>query len=243
VIGLRQIKTSLDHIYKKNLITNDFYQSVAQHFPTPEDGNIDLSTIQATPLNKEDVADIASVFGLIGQPPAPLTPKFERDDINGTQRNVIEGTLVWIFDGLQDIRPASTGLEVLRLMRTTTLTEKEIEFLEQQNFLEEVEFLQKIYNHPCPQNRAEGYLNILENQADYIVDGKVQFEPEGLLGLTSRNDKSKSPITKEATIAYIHNLLDQETAKLEQIDRKEKIDRMAAVFKNRKRERTLLRAS
>lgn len=109
-------------------------------------------------------------------------------ELNGTQKNIIEGTLSFIFSELEDVQP-SHALRILAAMIAPNLSVHEIVDFKAEGYWEGIiEVVRAILSHPCPQNK-------------------------GFLNLTARNDNTASPVTKDAVVQYLHHLIQQETQK------------------------------
>lgn len=265
VIGLVNIKKSLDRLHEKSLITNAFYHTLVEQFPKAYGGTLNLSSMSITQL--ANVNPLESIFAL-GIPQCPTSlltlrdtsirieplgiedeietplidftfidpsyePRVQPKAINETQKNIIKGTLSYIFEDIQHIHPAGDALRVVGLIsKKTELTKKEQAFLKKYDCLDSVKFIRKILEHPYPQNRAvgdattnEGIEGVKDGQVYYWKNGfgtGVKSEPQGLLGLSARNDRTALPITREATIDYINELIGKEKTALEKIDKREK---------------------
>jgi hypothetical protein len=264
VLGLVNIKKSLDRLHEKSLITHAFYHTLVEQFPKAYGGTLNLSSMTITQLT--NVNPLESIFTLgISQLSTSLVlrdnsirieplgiadevetllidftfidpsyePRIQPKAINGTQKNIIEGALSYIFEDIQRIHPASDALKVVELIsKKNELTKKEKAFLKKCDCLDSVKFVRTILEHPYPQNRAIGDATTNEG-VEGVKDGRVYYwkngfgtgvksEPQGLLGLSARNDETALPITREAAIDYINELIGKEKIALEKIDKKEK---------------------
>lgn len=142
--------------------------------------------------------------------------------LNGTQKNIIEGTLNFYIEDVVgfesiDIEIAKSGLQA---MLSTTISEEQRKRFVAADIWESISAVRTIISHPCPQNRTENYPYFGTPQDPNIIvykneAGKAAFEPKGLLGLTSRNDKTAPAVTKEAVVKYITQLVEPEIKKME----------------------------
>ncbi|PIS00431.1 MAG: hypothetical protein COT84_07485 [Chlamydiae bacterium CG10_big_fil_rev_8_21_14_0_10_35_9] len=237
VIEIVNIKKSLDVLLARNLIAYQLYQRIVRQFPLAIGGNINLSSEIVDPASilQDSPGRISPVERVDDSVSVPFQAQElirEQEAINGTQKNIIEAILKDIFDSFQSITPAVIALEAIKLINKSELNGEEQAFLQKYDLIEEIGFLRKILHHPCPQNRAVGDPTTGVGE-EGIRDGRVYFwnngfgtgaisEPQGLLGLTARNDATASPITKEATVQYINSLIDKEKIKLEERSRIEK---------------------
>lgn len=224
VIDLVDIKKSLDRLHERRLITEDFYQTIVTRFPKAYGGTLDLSSVMlsATPIIQIDM-DLEDIFAR-SMALLECIPEFQSETItaiNETQKNILEGTLRYVFEDIRGIDPARDALKVMKLInQDTEITEDQRVFLEQYDCLNGVEFIRKILKHPHPQNRAtgdpttgEGPEGIKEGRVYYWNNGfgtGVSSEPQGLLGLSARNDGTTPPITRESTVTYINSLIKKE---------------------------------
>jgi hypothetical protein len=58
VNGLVGIKTSLDHLNKKKLITDDFYQTIVERFPKAYGGTLNLSSTSTSLIDEDPLEHI-----------------------------------------------------------------------------------------------------------------------------------------------------------------------------------------
>lgn len=142
--------------------------------------------------------------------------KLLQDDINGTQKCIIESTLKFVFDAISELK-ARDAIRALKLMIFSKISKYEINWLKKQNIWDYISQVRDILSHPCPQNRSTNY-PYFGKPADHTMvvykddNGKPAFEKKGLLSLTARNDSNTS-ITKEAVTNFIHKLINEEIAK------------------------------
>ncbi len=202
------LKVVINQISKSHLITTSKQELLEQLANCPEDQILPVSQEISTKICPEEA-------------------------INAIQKNLIEGTLRFTFNDIQSIYPASIALKAIEFInKKDELIEEEQVFLEEYDLLEGIDFIRKILMHPCPQNRAVG--DPTTGFEDGIKEGRVYFwrngfgtgaisEPQGLLGLSGRNDTSALPITREATIYYINQLINEEKAMLEEKNKKEQL--------------------
>ncbi|MDP1608480.1 MAG: hypothetical protein Q8L98_04095 [Chlamydiales bacterium] len=230
VTGITGIKKSLNHLRERNLIADQFYQKIVEQFPKAYGGNLDLLSVDdnisdldffQNTLRLHEQRSLSALETFLNQPVVQ-----RQEAINGTQKSIIEGTLIDILDHFQSMPSAVVALEAIQLIDKNELDEIERLFLKKHDLLDDIEFLRKIFQHPCPQNRAMGDYTAID-KPEGISEGQVYFwkngfgtgvlsEPQGLLGLTARNDGTALPITKEATVQYIRTLIDREKTKLEE---------------------------
>lgn len=158
--------------------------------------------------------------------------------LNGTQKNIIEGTLKFIFDDIaSSLTTPPQAIKALNAILSSTLTNEEIENFKEKNVWESIKQIRDILVHPCPQNRNQGnasayWHGVLKGRDPaspeeisgcqtgvsngivyYYKEGfgsQILTEPQGVLGLTSRNDKTAPAVTKEAVVYYINQLIQNE---------------------------------
>lgn len=146
------------------------------------------------------------------------------ESINATQKNIIEGFLSFAFESFQNITPASIAMRALELISIEKLNKEDHIFLEKNDLSSEVESIRAVLQHPYPQNRAVGDPTTGVGP-EGVKDGRVYFwrngfgtgalsEPQGLMGLTARNDSSAFPISRKATVDYIKTLLKKESLRI-----------------------------
>ncbi len=163
--------------------------------------------------------------------------------LNGTQKNVLDGFLSFIIEGINS--STSNIAFQIRALKICSSTKEELS-VEDKNWLlrlsisKEIEQIHEIYNHPCPQNRSVGspYLGLGENGVDengivfYEPNGHdhgICREPQGLLSLTARNDDTCEPVTKNDVIDFIKhkfNLAIEERETLLQVLKYKQISEM-----------------
>lgn len=99
------------------------------------------------------------------------------------------------------------------MISSEDISKEEVEFFEEKKVWESILQVRAILAHPCPQNRQQGYL--LNNTVFYWLNGDLKPEQQGLLGLTARDDTTKTPaITKEAVVKTIQDLIAIEVEQL-----------------------------
>jgi hypothetical protein len=162
---------------------------------------------------------------------------FNQEALNGVQKNIIEGTIKFILDDIITLKPIQAR-KTLQEIRYLTLNLDGIE----KDVWGSTRQLVDIIVHPYTQNRAQGDGNAYWHKAlngrppisqeeisscqTGVSNGIVYFyqsgfgskiltEPQGLLGLTSRNDSSAPEVTKESTLRYILKLIDNSISDLE----------------------------
>ena len=131
--------------------------------------------------------------------------------LNGTQRNIIEGLLKDYIDDILALNQ-SDAIKALQAVIAENVLAEEKALFEKQDIWADVAFIREILTHPCPQNRAVSYPYFgAPSDPSMVVykdsDGNVAFEQKGLLGLTARNDSTAPPVSKEAVVIYIHELV------------------------------------
>ena len=143
-----------------------------------------------------------------------VPPSTPFPDINETQKNIIESTLnLMLFDYLEDIDP-TTVVHVLNAVTESNLSDAISQSLISLNLYESVKQIRDILSHPCPQNRTENYPYFgAPEDSNRVVykdkNGRAAFETRGLLSLTARNDDTATPITREATIRVVLELISE----------------------------------
>ncbi|MDP1608479.1 MAG: hypothetical protein Q8L98_04090, partial [Chlamydiales bacterium] len=98
VIGITGIKKSLNHLHERNLIADQFYQKIVEQFPKAYEGSLDLSSVDD---NISDLEFCQNTLGLLEQRSLSALETFlnqpvvqRQEAINGTQKSIIEGTLI-----------------------------------------------------------------------------------------------------------------------------------------------------
>src|SRR5579872_446515 len=181
--------------------------------------------------------------------PAQETKTEPKYSLNGAQKNIIEGTLHFIFDELNEISSAK-AIKALEAIVSENISDNEVTAFKQQSlWLECIEPIRTITNHANPENRADTYPYVEEQKVGfsmykigrerikffnssgdavllngriisktnivrkYATDFIIAKEPQGLLGLTSREDNDTPPVNKEVVVEYIKQLVAQEIFK------------------------------
>ncbi len=133
--------------------------------------------------------------------------------LNGTQRNILEGTFQFILDDISDNLPDLFYLDqaFFDITRETVYCRNVDQYIKA-GIWESIQQARAIMLHPCPQNRSESYPYFVQpKDPDYIVykdaSGRPAIERRGLLGLTARNDDTARPVTKDAIVHYVGKLL------------------------------------
>ncbi len=142
-----------------------------------------------------------------------------RKSLNETQKNILSGLMYAIFAELREKEP-EFALNILSLIKLSpqhrqVQDQYHISDTDLKDWVETINQIANIYQHPCPQNRSENYpyfeaprdpgLIVYKNAED-----KPAFEQQGLLGLTARNDGTADPVTKEALLEYLNELISTE---------------------------------
>lgn len=133
------------------------------------------SSLQVSPLDTHE-ADLQASEGSF-----PEMEKEPTEKINGTQKNIVEGTFRFIFDALAELKPTG-GIKFLTAITTKDLSSEDKAEFKKHNVWDSLKQARKIF---------------------------FDAQPEQLLNLTSRNS-GKIKVTKEGVQNYILELIEQE---------------------------------
>ncbi len=127
--------------------------------------------------------------------------------LNGTQRNIMEATLQFMLAGISEEVSAADALQGLKATSDDELYQAQQTHFEALGILASIDDIRRIYQHPCPQNRALGsqYVGQEEGLAVWRdpISKKICKEPLGLLGLTATNDDSVAPVNAQDVKDYL----------------------------------------
>lgn len=145
---------------------------------------------------------------------APLFEKFLNPAglcLNGTQKNIIEGTLSFYFDTIDELKP-KTAIKALYAMLQPDMDEKDIILFKEKEVFDIINTVREILSHPYPQNRSENGVYIEDLYDTDIIaykdnDAKLAFEFKGLLSLTARDSETTLHVTTNAVVTYINSLI------------------------------------
>lgn len=154
--------------------------------------------------------------------------------LNETQKKIIESFLQFPFEeiveGLSaEIESESLIIHAYKAMITPIelstiipglLTTCGKIFLEKE-ILTSIDTVRSLFRHPYPQNRRVGDPSAASGKENGIIDNEVYYwengfggilkhEPQGLLGLTAKNDSTALPVTKESVASYTIKLINQQ---------------------------------
>lgn len=140
--------------------------------------------------------------------------------LNAMQKHLIFTYLTFIFDSIEKQASKMNVRKSFEAMLVERLSDKDVEFLEQQDLLVCIEEVRKLFSHPSPQNRSVNYPYFGEPaDSDWVVfkndRGKPAFERKGLLDLSAWNDETAPPVTKAAVLNYIVRLIEDKINAIE----------------------------
>lgn len=141
--------------------------------------------------------------------------------LNPTQKNILDGIMVFIFDPVSELSPPTFAINVLKAM----ISPEEPSQDEQHDMRAVwpcIKQIRDVFNHPCPQNRSESYPYFhAPDDSNMVVykneEGKPAFEQRGLLSLTSRAQEGYDKINKQDVVDYITSLINKEIAEYEKL--------------------------
>jgi hypothetical protein len=80
-------------------------------------------------------------------------------DLNGTQKNIIEGTLNIYLEDIAKLKP-SDAIKALKAVTGRRISPEEKEYFINQDIFDDIKFIREILLHPCPENRCSSYLSV-----------------------------------------------------------------------------------
>lgn len=155
-----------------------------------------------------------------------INPSNTVPTLNQAHKGFVKGILDFIFEDIRKLNPLD-AIKAFQAIGKDDISESDIEILKKQEVWDGIAQINEILSHPCPQNRKVGDPSAASGNEDGAIDGKVYYwtngfgskhehEPQGLLGLTARANNSVNPVTKEALVVYIHELIALEISKQQQ---------------------------
>src|ERR1044072_2207805 len=105
--------------------------------------------------------------------------------LNGTQKNIIEGTLNFYLDDIAKLEPKA-AIRALSAITQANLSHVDEELFEKYDVLSSINTIREILEHPCPQNRTENYPYFGPSEDPNVIvykdkHGKAAYEPKGML--------------------------------------------------------------
>lgn len=205
VSGLTDIRSALEVLRIKGLITEPFYWQIIEGFPKPYAGEMDIFSVKM-PKVINTLCDLLHT--------AKIDPSYDDEKQNGlneTQRNIILGTLAFPLNDIAELE-RTTEVRALRAILSTYIHGDLIKDFIQLDVWESIQQIRNIFEHPCPQNRSESLpLSGVEPDSEIVFyknsAGEITSERRGLLSLTARQNRDEPPVTKEAVTLYIANLI------------------------------------
>lgn len=127
--------------------------------------------------------------------------------LNGTQHQIMEATLQFMLEGIVEDVTKADALAGLKATKDEALYEAQHSHFAALGILESLDAIRRIYQHPCPQNRAVGSQYVGQETGLAVwrdpISKRICKEPLGLLGLTATNDDTAEPVTAQDVWAYI----------------------------------------
>jgi tetratricopeptide (TPR) repeat protein len=111
-----------------------------------------------------------------------------------------------------------TCINILLSITNDTVFLQNYKIFERYSILENVQYFRDVFAHSCPQNVATSFVpDTLESKSNLVkykdpINGNIVTEQKGILGLTSLNDITAEPVTKEDVINYLQNVIEEELA-------------------------------
>ncbi|MFN7038346.1 MAG: hypothetical protein ACK4OM_02080 [Alphaproteobacteria bacterium] len=133
--------------------------------------------------------------------------------LNSIQRNTLTE---YSNDHLEAFRELDPEISIKALVSITNdnLYNQSSEEFQYYNILENVDAIRLVFSHPFPQNRAASGVYLPNPEAGYVYfyddQRNIQKEPQGLFGLTGRNDTTASHVSRSDVISFFNLLIDAE---------------------------------
>jgi tetratricopeptide (TPR) repeat protein len=138
--------------------------------------------------------------------------------LNGTQRNIMEATLQFMLDGISEDVSKDDATAGFRAITDEGLYQAQRAHFERLGILASIDDVRRIYQHPCPQNRAVGSQYVGQEVGLAVwrdpISKRICKEPLGLLGLTATNDETAAPVTAQDVRVYIDEAISEELNRL-----------------------------
>lgn len=80
-----------------------------------------------------------------------------QERLNDTQKNIIDGTLFFIFDAISELKSEEVKIRALEAIIRRIVSSEEIAEFKSLEIYECIEQIRNILSHPCPQNRNQSY--------------------------------------------------------------------------------------
>lgn len=130
--------------------------------------------------------------------------------LNNCQKHLLETILSFSIENITELE-APYAIEALNAIFATSIPDFTASSLKSSDTYDDVIFLRKIINHPCPQNRSTGspYIHIPGYVSWFDDKGEIRSEPSGLLSLTSKNNEIDPHVSKDDVVEYIRNAVEQ----------------------------------
>jgi tetratricopeptide (TPR) repeat protein len=160
-----------------------------------------------------------------------VTNKERKMVLNNTQQQIMKTIMNQHFIEDDDYLelPASTALLVLRSIIDDEVYRQNYHVLEETKQLPSIHQIRKMLNHEAPQNVMETKYYAEEGFVTYLnYEGTRVTEKQGLLGLSSRNDHSALPVTKQDVVNFIVEFIENEIAVQERILKHSNIDEISS---------------
>jgi tetratricopeptide (TPR) repeat protein len=132
--------------------------------------------------------------------------------LNYTQQAILQAILNQLLfedDDYLRLLPAHASI-FLESVFNDSLYEKNYDWIQSINLLDNIVQLRRIINHDCPQNVCE---SIFEDNSGYVVymcNRELCSERQGLLALSTRNDDTAEGVTKRDVVKYINDCIQME---------------------------------